>query len=159
MTSTPNLTRLFERHQNAVLAFSGGKDSLACLHLCRDYRDNITVVWVNTGAAFPHIEKFVHNAVKGFNFVELKSDQGAWIKQYGLPSDMVPVANSIWRDPAAPDPPQTLLQPWTACCAKLRFEPLLEYLGRSSATLFIHGQRHSDGGGLTGSMPPSIICC
>ncbi|MCH8037202.1 MAG: phosphoadenosine phosphosulfate reductase family protein, partial [Proteobacteria bacterium] len=48
-----------------------------------------------------------------------------------------------------PDPPQTLLQPWTSCCAKLRFEPLLEYLGRSRATLFIHGQRHSDGGGFT----------
>ena len=62
---------------------------------------------------------------------------------------MVPVANSIWRDRGSPDPPRTLLQPWTACCVKLRFQPLLEYLERSSATLFLHGQRRSDGGGFT----------
>ncbi len=147
MTSTPDLTKLFERHQNAVLTFSGGKDSLTCLHLCRDYRDNITVVWVNTGAAFPHIAEFVRNAVKGFNFIELKSDQGAWIKQHGLPSDMVPVVNSIWRDPGNPKPSQILLQPWTLCCLKLRTEPILKYLWRSGATLLLHEQRRSDGGG------------
>ncbi len=149
MTNTPDLTKLFNRHKKAVLSFSGGKDSLACLHLCRPYRDKLTVAWVNTGAAFPHMAAFVRKAVKGFNFVELKSDQGAWIKRYGFPSDIVPVANSIWRDRGSPDPPRTLLQPWTACCVKLRFQPLLEYLGRSSATLFLHGQRRSDGGGFT----------
>ena len=120
-----------------------------CLHLCKSYRDKLTVAWVNTGAMFPHMATFVREATKGFNFVELKSDQGAWIKQHGFPSDMVPVVNSIWRDPATFDPPQTLLQPWTSCCFQLRFMPLLEYLERSDATLFIHGQRHSDGGGFT----------
>ncbi len=149
MASTPDLTRLFNRHKKAVLSFSGGKDSLACLHLCRDYRDKLDVCWVNTGAMFPHMREFVYKAAEDFNLVELKSDQGAWIRQQGFPSDMMPVVNSMWRHASAPDPPQTLLQPWTACCAKLRFQPLLEYLGRSSATLFIHGQRHSDGGGFT----------
>ena len=157
MPDTPDLTKLFNRHQKAVLSFSGGKDSLVCLHLCRSYRDKLTVAWVNTGAAFPHMAKFIRKATEDFNFVELKSDQDAWIEQYGLPSDMVPVVNSIWsirRDPAAPDPPQTLLQPWTSCCAKLRFTPLLEYLGKSDATLFLHGQRRSDGGGFCADSRP-----
>jgi len=34
---TPDLAALFGRHDKAVLAFSGGKDSLICLDLCRDY--------------------------------------------------------------------------------------------------------------------------
>ena len=158
MSNTPNLTKLFERHQNAVLAFSGGKDSLACLHLCQDYRDNITVVWVNTGAAFPHMVEFIRRATEGFNFVELKSDQAAWIAQQGLPADMIPVANSIWRDPGNPKPSQTLLQPWTLCCLKLRTEPVLNYLWRSGATLLLHGQRRSDGGGfIIDSMPGARV--
>ncbi len=80
-------------------AFSGGKDSLVCLDLCRGYRDKQEVVWVNTGAMFPHMVEFVRNVTEGFNFVELQSDQHGWLEQQGLPADLVPVANSIWRDP------------------------------------------------------------
>ena len=150
MTAALDLASLFARHKKAVLAFSGGKDSLVCLHLCREFRDQLDVCWVNTGAMFPHMAEFIRKAVKGFNFVELKSDQGAWIKQLGLPVDLVPVSNSIWRvapNSDNPNPPKTMLQPWTSCCAKVRFAPLLEYLAQSGATLFIHGQRYSDGGG------------
>ncbi|MCZ6862985.1 MAG: phosphoadenosine phosphosulfate reductase family protein, partial [Alphaproteobacteria bacterium] len=150
----PDLKALFARHQGVVLAFSGGKDSLVCLHLCRHYQDKLTVVWVNTGAMFPHMREFIYKATVGFDFVELKSDQAGWIEQYGFPSDVVSVANSIWRDPGAPDPPPTMTQPWTSCCAKLRFSPILDYLAQSGATLFIHGQRDSDGGGLSGDSQP-----
>ena len=55
MTDTPDLATLFARHERAVLAFSGGKDSLVCLDLCRDYRDKLDVCWTNTGAMFPHM--------------------------------------------------------------------------------------------------------
>ena len=149
MACTPDLTKLFARHQKAVLSFSGGKDSLVCLHLCRDYRAKLIVAWVNTGAMFPHMAAFVRKATKGFNFVELKSDQAGWIREHGFPAEIVPVSKSIWRDPGTSDPPQTLLQPWTMCCMQLRFKPLTDYLARSNATLFIHGQRRLDGGGFT----------
>ncbi len=149
MANTPDLASLFARHQKAILAFSGGKDSLVCLRLCKPYRDKLTVAWVNTGAMFPHMAAFIRKATESFNFVELKSDQAGWIEQNGLPSDMVPVKNSIWRDGGAPDRPKTMLQPWTSCCWQLRFMPLLEYLERSDATLLVHGQRRSDGGGFT----------
>ncbi len=81
---TPDLATLFDRHDKAVLSFSGGKDSLVCLDLCRDYRDKLTVAWVNTGAMFPHMREFVYRAVEGFNFVELESDQPGWLDQQGL---------------------------------------------------------------------------
>ncbi len=146
-TDTPDLASLFDRHERGVLAFSGGPESLVCLHLCRAYRDKLDVCWVNTGAMFPHMWEFIYKAVEGFNFVEIKSDQAGWIEQQGFPSDMGPVVNSIWRDSGVPDPPRTLLQPWTTCCSKLRGLPILEHLARSGATLYIHGQRRSDGGG------------
>ena len=97
MTTTPDLATLFDCHQRAVLAFSGGKDSLVCLDLCRDYRDKLTVVWVNTGAAFPHMVEFVRKAAEGYSLIELHSDQAAWHAQHGLPAEIVPGANSAWR--------------------------------------------------------------
>ena len=156
MTDTLDLATLFAHHEKAVLAFSGGKDSLVCLHLCRDYRDKLTVAWVNTGAMFPHMREFVYKATEGFDFVELKSDQAGWIEQYGFPAEIVPVANSVWRDAGTPDPPKTTIQPWTSCCAKLRFKPILDYLEESSSTLFIHGQRLSDGGGFSATSGPDV---
>ena len=91
----PDLAELFARHQKAILGFSGGKDSLVCMHLCQDYRDQIEVVWVNTGAMFPHMEEFVRKAAEGFNFVELKSDVTTWRKNFGDPADVVPTFNSF----------------------------------------------------------------
>ncbi len=124
--ATPDLATLFGRHEKAVLAFSGGKDSLACLYLCRDYRDQLEVVWVNTGAMFPHMRDFVYRAAEGYNFVELNSDQAAWHAQHGLPAEIVPVANSSWRDPGTPYPPKTIIQ---ALDHVLRQAPIPTYFG------------------------------
>lgn len=88
--SIPDLASLFARHEKAVLGFSGGKDSLVVLHLCREYRDRIDVCWVNTGSMFPHMREFVRKAAEGFNFVELRTDVEAWREKYGEPADVVP---------------------------------------------------------------------
>jgi PP-loop superfamily ATP-utilizing enzyme len=45
----------FDRHAKAILFFSGGKDSLACLHLLREYWDRVLVVWANPGEALPEL--------------------------------------------------------------------------------------------------------
>ena len=54
------LASLFQGQQRAVLAFSGGKDSLVVADLCRPYKDRITLAWVNTGAMFPQLSKAHH---------------------------------------------------------------------------------------------------
>lgn len=43
-----------------VCLFSGGNDSLAVAHRCRDFYD--LLVWVNTGTAVPGVEEFVREA-------------------------------------------------------------------------------------------------
>ena len=109
------------------MAFSGGKDSLICLDLCRDYRSQFDLCWVNTGAMFPHMEAFVRKAAEGYNFVELKSDVGAWREKYGEPADVVPVFNSFAGIGLEPTRSRPALQPWTVCCFVNRMKPLYDY--------------------------------
>ena len=140
----PDLAVLFDRHEKAVLGFSGGKDSLVCLDLCRPYRDRLDVCWVNTGAMFPHMAEFVREAAAGFNFVELSSDVEAWRREYGDPADVVPTFNSFPGLGIKPLQPRTMLSHWTACCLANRTWPLTDYVSKSGATVFLHGQRSAD---------------
>ncbi len=67
------------------LAFSGGKDSLACWYLHR--HENPIVLWVNTGKAYPETVAIVDEIrAQAFRFVEVRSDQQAQIDANGLPS-------------------------------------------------------------------------
>ncbi len=152
--TVPDLKALFARHEKAVLAFSGGKDSLVVLHLCRNYRDQIDVCWVNTGAMFPHMETFVRKAAKGFRFVELSSDVEEWRKELGEPADVVPTFNSYPGLGIKPLQPRALLSHWTACCLANRAWPLTNYIAQSGATLSLHGQRRVDPA-MGGFMPQS----
>jgi len=65
----------FDTFNKIYLSFSGGKDSIACLHLVKDYLDKVVVVWVNTGANFPEIEQMMRE-VKSIvtHFHEIKND-------------------------------------------------------------------------------------
>ncbi|MHC4067876.1 MAG: phosphoadenosine phosphosulfate reductase domain-containing protein [Planctomycetota bacterium] len=150
----PDLESLFARHEKAVLAFSGGKDSLVVLHLCRDYRDQIDVCWVNTGAMFPHMEKFTRAAAKDFNFVELSSDVEAWRREFGDPADVVPTFNSYPGLGIKPFQPRAMLSHWSACCLANRLWPLTSHVAQSGATLWVHGQRRADPV-MSGFMPES----
>ena len=48
-----------------VVQFSGGKDSIVCLHLFKDV-DDVQALFTNTGGAFPHVEDFVSETCKEF---------------------------------------------------------------------------------------------
>ena len=59
----PDLAAIFARHDNSVLAFSGGKDSLVCLHLCRPYpglllelRARVAAVFLATTGEFKNMK-------------------------------------------------------------------------------------------------------
>ena len=54
-------------HKNAVLQFSGGKDSTALIHLARPWLDRITVLFAETGATFPHLLKHIHATCEKLN--------------------------------------------------------------------------------------------
>ena len=42
-----------------ALQFSGGKDSLACIHLMRSHWDTLTVYHVDTGDLLPEVREIV----------------------------------------------------------------------------------------------------
>ncbi len=79
------------RHDKVALSFSGGKDSLACVYLLRDYLDNITVYHLDTGDLLPEVRDVV-SQVEAFcpNFVHIQEDVRSWIAEYGLPTDLLP---------------------------------------------------------------------
>ena len=76
-----------------ALQFSGGKDSIVCLHMFRDDPD-VVALWTDTGNSFPHIEKYVRDMCDLYQ-VELiiaKPEISViqWQTDNGMPADIVP---------------------------------------------------------------------
>lgn len=127
-----------------MLQFSGGKDSLACFYLLEPYWKILTVVWVNTGASFPETIKlcdFVKANVK--EFIEIKSDQPAHTKAFGLPSDVVPIrASHVGRiiEPSS----RIGIQSFLDCCSANLWVPMSIALRDLGVDAVIRGQKLSD---------------
>lgn len=121
------------------LAFSGGKDSLACWYL---YKDKSPIVfWANTGKAYPEtieiVNKIKHEAVE---FIEVKSDQQSNIEMYGLPSDIVPVDHSLDGMIFTGEKP-VRVQSYLNCCFENISKPLMDAAKRRGITQMVRGQR------------------
>lgn len=133
--------QLFKEHEKVVLQISGGKDSLACLHLLQPYWDRITVAWVNTGAAFPEtvdLMSRIRAMVPHFN--EVKSNQPDYVALMGMPADVVPVRNTAVGHLMQPGG-GVLVQPYWECCGANIWQPMQRAVLESGATLIIRGQR------------------
>lgn len=135
---------MIEKDDIAVLQYSGGKDSIACLFLLRPYWEKLIVLWVNTGAAFP--ETIEHMAIVAQlvpNFLEVKSDQPAQIAKHGNPSDLV----SWWDTPlgrSIDGSRITRAQTPTSCCKENIWVPMHEATMRLNPTVIIRGQRNAE---------------
>lgn len=125
--------------------FSGGKDSLACLHLIKDYLDKTVVVWVNTGANFPEIEQMMRE-VKSIvtNFHEIKTDQPASIKSKGYPVDVVPV-NYTTLGQSVTSIKDFKVRSYFECCSENFWIPCDAEMRKLGVTGVIRGQRNSEG--------------
>lgn len=134
-----NLADLFARHQRVYLSFSGGKDSIVLADLCKPWRDQVTLVWANTGIMWPHMVEFIRGYAGLFKLLEgsPKQDFRAFWGEHGLPADVVPIDNAVGRR-------WPRLQSWTTCCWAMRTQPLLDSLKSDGATAILHGQREAD---------------
>lgn len=141
-------TRPIERHVAAdgvpVLSFSGGKDSTACLTILKPWWDKLTVVWVNTGDAFPETMEIMDRVRPQVGrFVEVRSDQAAQTEANGWPSEIVPTAMThlgrLLDGHARP-----IVQPYFSCCGDNIWTPLAKAFKDLGATLVIRGQKNAD---------------
>jgi phosphoadenosine phosphosulfate reductase len=129
-------------NQKIALQFSGGKDSLACLFLLKDYWESITVVWVNTGAAFPETLKqmeFIKSIVP--NFLEVNSNQPLSIEMNGYPSDVI----DSWATPLGRLIDKSEIKKMQApfdCCNTNLWQPMQRAM--EGFTVIIRGQRNDE---------------
>ena len=138
------MKHILDRHERIALLFSGGKDSLACLLLLRPYWDRLTVIWVNTGAAFPEtieIMERVRATVK--NFVEVTSNVLEDVARNGFPVDILPFTRTVLGR-ILDGHTKPLMRLSAACCATNRWFPLFTATKALGATLVITGRRASD---------------
>lgn len=124
-----------------ALAFSGGKDSWACLWLHKDELEHLPVLWVDTGKNFPEMLETIEKA-KALcpKFVTIKSDRDANNKTYGLPADLVPVDNTLLGQMCV-GKQEITVQSYLECCYNNIAVKITEYCHANGITELINGQR------------------
>lgn len=128
-----------------VLAFSGGKDSWACLWLNRDQLDRILVVWVNTGKNYPEMLATIDMArAMCPNFVEVIVDRDGQNAYHGIPSDLVPINWTRLGQEVTHAKP-VMIQSYLQCCYENIGANLQAYCKENGITELIRGQRSDEG--------------
>lgn len=128
-----------------ALAFSGGKDSWACLWLNKHRWSDIVVLWVNTGKNYPELLETINQArAMCPNFIELVVDRDGQNAFNGLPSDVVPVNWTRLGQSVTGEKP-VMVQSYIQCCLENIGENLQKYCKDHGITRLIRGQRNDEG--------------
>lgn len=123
------------------LAFSGGKDSLACWYLTREL--NPLVLWVNTGKAYPETLEMVEFVRNASRFMEINTDQEAQTQAYGLPSDIVPIDHTPVGI-AFTGPKLVKVQSYLDCCHNNIVLPFMKAAHELGIKHLIRGERFDE---------------
>ena len=135
---------VFNRHERIALHFSGGRDSLAVLHLLQPHWGRMTVYWCNSGDVYPEVVDLMrHYAAILPRFVEVAGRQPQVVAQFGIPSDVVPITNTA-DGLRATNQTGPLIQDRFSCCARSIMMPMHERMVADQITLLIRGQREND---------------
>ena len=127
------------------LAFSGGKDSWACLQHYKEQLADIIVLWVNTGKNYPEALDSI-NLAKSMcpNFVEITIDREAQNALNGLPADIVPIANTAFGQ-GVTGKQKITIQSYFQCCYENISAPLNAKVKELGITTLISGKRNDEG--------------
>jgi len=133
----------FDRHSKIALSFSGGKDSLACAYLLRDYADRITAYHLDTGDLLPEVQEIVAH-VRGLypHFVHVQGNVSDWIAAHGMPTDLLP--HSAHPTARHMGEERTPLVARYDCCFANLMQPLYERIKADGNTLLIRGVKAVD---------------
>jgi 3'-phosphoadenosine 5'-phosphosulfate sulfotransferase (PAPS reductase)/FAD synthetase len=130
---------------DTALAFSGGKDSFACLYLNQEFLDNMYVIWVNTGKNYPETLQLVELAKSLCkHFVEISVDKDRQNAVYGLPADLVPV-NNTYRGKIITGNTGLTIQSYLDCCQENISNPINRFVEKLEIQYLISGQRNDEG--------------
>lgn len=141
MTQLPEIFRL---HDTVMLEFSGGKDSLAVLHLCREWWSRLYVVWVNPGSPLPEQVEYMAEIGRTLpRFLEVTADQPGDIGRSGWPTDVVPVYSTAhgrqWREGSRVE-----VRSFVDCCTANLWTPMRNAAKAIGATAVLRGQKAAD---------------
>jgi len=83
---------LFERHERVAFQFSGGRDSVAALHVMRESLPRMTVYFTEMGDSWPETLAVVSKmeSLLGFKAVRIQTDALRWRLDHGDPTDVLP---------------------------------------------------------------------
>jgi len=130
-------------HQKVGLFFSGGKDSLVCVYLLREFLETITIYHNDTGDQLPEVRDQVA-AVQAFapHFVRIETDVGGWIAQHGIPTDLLPYS-AHFVGHLVGDTATKLISRYDCCLANLMI-PLWVRAKEDGCTMVIRGIKRVD---------------
>ncbi len=125
------------------LAFSGGKDSWACLLLEEDL-STLPVIWVNTGKNYPEALESIETArALCGNFVEVVVDRDLQNEYKGLPSDIVPISWTL-EGQACTKQRSVKVQSYMMCCYENIAAPMYQKAQELGITELVMGQRNQE---------------
>ena len=110
---------------DTAIFFSGGKDSLALLHMYRAVRDGMYVIWANPGAPYASTVKMMDEwRAKLPHFIEVNGNQPQHIERYGYPVDVLPINYGAQAKALYGSDSDVKLQSYLDCCAANLWQPV-----------------------------------
>lgn len=130
-----------------AIQFSGGKDSLAVLYLCRPILSDATVYFGDTGDVYPHMKAFVIQTCEKLGATLKIVPPPMAIAEYhkiaGLPSDIIPVEHT--REMREFNKSTgTILQSNLSCCSFMLWHPLQRAMMTDGISIIYRGSKASD---------------
>lgn len=129
-----------------ILQFSGGIDSLATLWVLKQRWPSLTLMWIDSGAAYPETRELVERLALELpleHTVIVESHQPEWIATYGYPTDLLPIRRSH-VGAAVHSFKGVKFSSWIDCCGQNLWIPAMRAAKELGATTIYRGQRNSD---------------
>lgn len=124
-----------------ALAFSGGKDSMACLHMLKDTIE--CAIYVNTGYVLPETLKMIEYAKDLVPVHIMYSKRKEQNEREGIPADVVPINWTILGQ-SQTGPKPIRIQSYLQCCFENIAFPLIWMAKQLGVTELVYGQRDVD---------------
>jgi 3'-phosphoadenosine 5'-phosphosulfate sulfotransferase (PAPS reductase)/FAD synthetase len=132
-----------DNHERIALHFSGGKDSLAVVHLLRPHWDRLAIYHVDTGDLLPEVLEIVAEVERMVpTFHRIRTDSSGWMNANGLPSDLVPTTTTFLG--RAFGMGQVPISDRFECCFHNIMGPMHHRMIADGITLVIRGTKRAD---------------